>query len=323
MTLQQMEYLLTVIEEKKITLAAQKCFISQSAMSQQLKKVEEEVGAILFYRQGGLWLPTEAGEVLLKNFRKILDIYEQSIKKIHQDPNLLAPEISLAMPSSRASFSFAEIYSAFRQKYPSRNLKLIEASFSQIPELIAAGAADMGLFVSPSLIPAEFSKSLQYHPLCPERFVVIALKEQPHARKAAQSHGSLPMKFLNGEKLVMYAKSQFLRQTIDGFFEKYHIHPLESFSFDSTTTCIQFVRNGFGCAIIPEMLSKDSSASDLAIFQLTPPIQWELGILTQKQRSLSLVEQNCILLIRDVISFCSFEQPVEQSNDPAAVFFNT
>ena len=53
MTLQQMKYLLTLKEEKKITLAAQKCFISQSAMSQQLKKVEEEVGAILFYRQGG------------------------------------------------------------------------------------------------------------------------------------------------------------------------------------------------------------------------------------------------------------------------------
>ncbi|MEY8338569.1 LysR family transcriptional regulator [Lachnospiraceae bacterium 62-35] len=288
MTLQQMKYLIMLEQEKKITQAAEKCFISQSAFSQQLRKIEQEVGERLFFRQNNIWFPTEAGKILLEGFGRILDIYDISIRQMKELSRHVPEEICLTMPSSRAAFVFADIYSVFKREYPACALKLMEAPFVDVPRLVSSGLADMGLFVSKGFLAADISEKLQYYPLYTEPFVIIARKEHPLARKASLADGKLDMEYLNSEKLIMYGKNLFLRQTIDSFFERYHVMPQEIISFDSTTTCIQFVRNGFGCAIIPEMLSH--GVTDLVICSLNPAIAWELGIIFRRQRPMTRAE---------------------------------
>ncbi len=72
MDTKQIEYILKIAEENNITKAADKLYITQSALNQQLLKLEKELGTPLFHRSRVNWRPTEAGEVYLRNARQIL-----------------------------------------------------------------------------------------------------------------------------------------------------------------------------------------------------------------------------------------------------------
>ena len=69
MDLRQLEYIVQIAEENNITRAAERLYITQSALNQQLLKLEKELGVSLFHRSRTDWHPTEAGEILLK-FKK-------------------------------------------------------------------------------------------------------------------------------------------------------------------------------------------------------------------------------------------------------------
>ena len=72
MDLKQIEYILKIAEEQNITHAAEKLFITQSALNQQLLKLEKELGTPLFYRSRTDWHPTPAGEIYLNAAKDIL-----------------------------------------------------------------------------------------------------------------------------------------------------------------------------------------------------------------------------------------------------------
>ena len=124
MTIEQMEYMLTLEQEKKIYLAAKKCFISQSALSQQLTKIEKEAGFPLFLRENNQYVPTTEGRVLLDGFQKIMYIYKAAMCEARQQQSLSERIITLGMPSMRAATLFTYIYPRFKERFPGYELKL-------------------------------------------------------------------------------------------------------------------------------------------------------------------------------------------------------
>ena len=75
MDTRQIEYILKIAEENNITRAADKLFITQSALNQQLLKLEKELGTPLFHRSRTNWHLTEAGETYVKNAKEILEYF--------------------------------------------------------------------------------------------------------------------------------------------------------------------------------------------------------------------------------------------------------
>ena len=89
MDLKQIEYILKIAEEQNITHAAEKLFITQSALNQQLLKLEKELGTPLFYRSRTDWHPTPAGEIYLNAAKDILLIKKNAYNQIHDLSDLL------------------------------------------------------------------------------------------------------------------------------------------------------------------------------------------------------------------------------------------
>lgn len=83
MDLKQIEYILKIAEEQNITHAAEKLFITQSALNQQLLKLEKELGTPLFYRSRTDWHPTPAGEIYLNAAKDILLIKKNAYNQIY------------------------------------------------------------------------------------------------------------------------------------------------------------------------------------------------------------------------------------------------
>ena len=83
MDFRECEYMVEIAKENNITKAAKNLFISQSALNQQLLKLEKELGTQLFVRSRTDWHPTEAGEAYLQGARKALLIKQDTYKKIY------------------------------------------------------------------------------------------------------------------------------------------------------------------------------------------------------------------------------------------------
>ena len=87
MDLKQIEYILKIAEENNITHAAEKLFITQPALNQQLLKLEKELGTPLFHRSRSNWRLTEAGEIYVKNAKQILQIKKNTYEQIRDVAN--------------------------------------------------------------------------------------------------------------------------------------------------------------------------------------------------------------------------------------------
>ena len=83
MSLQSVEYVIAIAEEKSLSRAAERLLISQAALSQHVKKLEKELDARLFERRHGHLALTDAGRVYVNGVRRVLDIYNKAMYQIY------------------------------------------------------------------------------------------------------------------------------------------------------------------------------------------------------------------------------------------------
>ena len=147
MKLRQFQYVVEVINNgMNVTAAAQKLFTSQPGVSSQIKRLEEELGVIIFERSGkhinGL---TPEGKLLSQRFVKILEQVE-NVKKVAEDfshPD--AGVLSIATTHTQARYVLPPIITKFRERYPNVQLQINQGTPEQIASLTDSGGADIGL----------------------------------------------------------------------------------------------------------------------------------------------------------------------------------
>lgn len=292
MTIEQMEYMLTLEQEKKIYLAAKKCFISQSALSQQLTKIEKEAGFPLFLRENNQYVPTAEGRVLLDGFQKIMYIYKAAMCEARQQQSLSERIITLGMPSMRAATLFTYIYPRFKERFPGYELKLQEMPVADSPEMLKRRMIDFSIFSPAYSIPMDYQRYYTYYPVAQEELVLIAPQNHPFSKLAGENNHTLDLQLLNGENMALYGESSIVRGIIDSSFTAHHIQCRNIISFKSCNTIIQFVKKGLALSIIPHMFA--TADMDLTAIHLTPPITQEIGLLSLKQPKRADIEE-CVL----------------------------
>ena len=101
MDLKQIEYMVKIADEKSITRAAEKLFLTQSALNQQLLRLERELGVQLFKRTKSDWAPTPAGEIYLEGARDILGIRRRTYNRISDLANTKKGYLSIGFTPGR------------------------------------------------------------------------------------------------------------------------------------------------------------------------------------------------------------------------------
>src|SRR3712207_2288590 len=118
MELRQLRYLLTIAEESSFTRAAEKLFVSQSALSQQIKLLESELGVQLLDRSGRKVLLTPAGGALLRQTRRALNALDEATVEIDELEALQRGELIVAAVETVVAYVIPEAVSQFAQRYP-------------------------------------------------------------------------------------------------------------------------------------------------------------------------------------------------------------
>ncbi len=160
MNLNQLEYFVSAAKHLNFTKAAQECYISQTAMTQQMQALEKKLGIKLFVRDKHHIELTTAGTVYLKEARAILKRSDEAIRLARMASKGMDGEIGIGFISGFGQSDCYEILRGFHEAFPNIKLKLYRDTMSGLMEAIQRGECDVAFTVQPHQRSYETMKHL-------------------------------------------------------------------------------------------------------------------------------------------------------------------
>lgn len=142
----QMEYFLAIAEEKSLTRAAERLYISESALSQFLNKLSQSGLPKLFLYTGGEMTLTDAGKIYLNGVRTILKIRQDAMRRMLSPEQAVYPPLRIALLQSLHPVFYQTILPAFKQEFPSVLVDIRTLSYMNISEMLEENKIDMVIY---------------------------------------------------------------------------------------------------------------------------------------------------------------------------------
>lgn len=149
MNLQQLEYILAVDKFKSFSKAADYCNVTQATLSAMVKKLEEELGVILFDRKSQPIVTTEIGKEVLSEAQKVLLHTEKILDIAQQDKKQIAGKARIGIIPTIAGSLLPKIFHPILEKLPHLVLEIKEFTTENIIRKLREGSLDMGILATP------------------------------------------------------------------------------------------------------------------------------------------------------------------------------
>jgi len=242
MEISQLEVFLAVAQEKKFSRAAEKLFRTQSAVSQTIRKLEDELGEPLFDRSSRDVVPTDTGRVLLEYAEKLVNLRGDAQQALREVREVLAGKLVINA-NEFTSLYLLPVLAEFRRLHPGIRITVQRSLGSRIPDEVLRHSAELGV--------------LSYDPDEPQlRSYVVYLDElafvvPPDHPLAGADHVSI--RDLGAESFVAHTVSSPYRDKVLQAFKR-HRTPLHMDAELPTLQAIkQFVAMGNGVAFMPSI----------------------------------------------------------------------
>jgi LysR family hydrogen peroxide-inducible transcriptional activator len=277
MNLQQLEYIVSVEEERHFVRAAKKCFVTQATLSMMIKKLEDELGLKLFDRSTQPVTPTKEGKEIIERAKKILA--ETSLLKdfASEQKDGMTGEVRLAIIPTLAPYLLPLFIKPFTVKFPKLKITIYDQNTDDIMKHLKNGDADIGILATPLNDAA-----LTEHPLFYEEFFAYAAKNE----KLPAKKYILP-KDINSNHLWLLEESHCMRNQLLNFCTLKKKDPENAtmiYKAGSIETLIHFVDNNEGITILPLLATQrltGSQKTKLREFAPPKPVR-EISLVTVK-----------------------------------------
>ncbi|MZQ80942.1 LysR family transcriptional regulator [Paenibacillus sp. 5J-6] len=296
MELKQLEYIIQIAEDNNITRAAEKLFITQSALNQQLLKLENELGTQLFVRSRNNWHLTQAGTIYVENAKSILLIKKETYNKINDLLEIKEGTLKIGLTPERGTDMFAAIYPGFYNKYPKVKIEPLEMTVKEQQHAISQGNLDIG-FVT--LQQTQKTKDA-YMPICSEELILCIPSSHPLAHLGGRLGEPLPEISLNHfveDSFAVMRKGSTLREIYDDLLAEDDISPPILLETRSCQTLFELVAEGICCSVLP--ISYASSLSNVSYFSLLQHPVWEIAASYKKDSYLNQAAKELIALCKE------------------------
>lgn len=271
MELRQLRYFVAVAEELNFSRAAGRIYMSQPALSQQIRKLEEELGVALFDRTNNRIRLTEAGRILLENSRKVLVQVEQTSRAVREAGGAESNRLKVGFPEYANHTRVADVLQAFRRRYPYVELEehemfTLQQTLQQVDDL-REGRLDVGFMLGPvgeDALETEHVLDIE---------LVAAL---PEAHPLAD-RDELSMKELSGERLILFSR-KFHPRSYDyvvgccreAGFEPDVLQRKEPQLYSGSTT-YRMVASGLGVGVVARPVVSGARTSGVVFKPLLDP----------------------------------------------------
>ncbi|MDO7905012.1 LysR family transcriptional regulator [Paenibacillus sp. JX-17] len=269
MEIRQLMYTLQIAAEKNFSRAAEKLHIAQPSLSQQLSKLENELGVRLFQRNTSSVELTHAGESFVAQAQKIVDAVELLRQEMDDISQLRKGRVVVGSMPITGSHLLPHVLPAFRQSYPDIEIALLEDSSMHLEKLTASGQTDLSLLSLPLT-----ETSLTYIPIGEERIDLAVPPNHPLAQRPLGTDGIQRVKLseLREEPFVLLKKGQGLRKLTFDLCANAGFEPQVVFESNNIETIQSLVATGMGVTLVPHFIARATRSEFVpAYLQLEEP----------------------------------------------------
>jgi DNA-binding transcriptional LysR family regulator len=280
LTLHQLKLFHTVAQHLSYTRAAEQLYLSQPAVSQQIKTIEQQIGLRLFVRHGRGIVLTPEGRELLRHVERLLALFAETAPLVRDVHQLKRGTVSMGASASAGTYVVPVLLGAFHARYPGIHITLTVANHPVIEECLLKHQVDL---VVVSLIEQHERFVIEH--LAPYELVVVASPSHPLTERSA-----LPLDVLEGETLLQREQGAGTRYTTEQFFTQAGIVLPSSLEFGSNEAIKEGAIAELGIAILPlESVADEVARGDLVILDVQGfPLERHWYVVHLKGRRLSL-----------------------------------
>lgn len=243
MELRTLHYFITVAQELNITRAAEKLNMSQPPLSNQIKGLEEELGAQLLIRGKRHLELTEEGALLLRRALQIQELTDKTRQEIASLREGMTGTIYLSMVEGQAPFLAAKWIAGFREEFPRVRYNLWNGSSDDVLDRLRKGLADLAVIAAP-----YDTEHLEGFPVGREPWAAMLHPDHPLARGSGDA---IPLSSLVGEPLIVPSRKSRV-EAIRHWFGEIGAEPRILCEMSNYMDAAALTSQGVGISIFPQ-----------------------------------------------------------------------
>ncbi len=282
MEIHQLRYFVAVAEQEGFSRAAEHCHVAQPSLSQQIQRLERELGHRLFDRLGRRTVLTEAGRAFLPRARRVLEELREAREALAQDLESGQGPLAVGAIPTMAPFLLPPVLERFRQDYPACELTVREDLTERLVEAVAASEIDFAIASTPV-------DHLQ---------IEVEVVGRERLLLATSRHGTAPplrLTDLSEQPTVVLYEVHCLGRQIRELCSLARVQPRIVCRGTQLSTVQQMVALGMGVSLVPEMCARADASSTLRYQQLSgEQPEREISVLWRKGRSRSALARSFV-----------------------------
>lgn len=300
MTLTQLEYIIAVDNHRSFARAARSCHVTQPTLSMQVKKLEEDMGVLIFDRSKKPILTTDIGQRLITQARAILRESNRIYELIQEEQDTVKGELRVGVIPTLGPYLLPQFLPRFMNQYPEVQLNIQELLSEDILQKLKADQLDMGLLVTPLNVDGFMEIPLFY-----ETFVVYMSTSHP----LSEQH-KIDFDDLNIEDMWLLQEGHCFRSQVVNICGEEQRETQRGLRFESGSleTLRRIVEKQYGYTLLPELatmeLSEELYNRHVRTFRNPQPVR-EVSIVLRrsfmKRRLVDILEKAILDAVPDIL----------------------
>ncbi|WP_042471543.1 LysR family transcriptional regulator [Bacillus ndiopicus] len=288
MDIRQLRYFIAIVEEQKISAAAERLHISQPPLSQHLKAMEQELDAKLIERNGRFFEVTEAGKTLYKYALQMTQLMEEAQAEVKEIGNGGSGILKIGVNTLSVS-KLSDVLQQFKQLYPNVTYKIQQNESAYLCRLVRERHVELAFI----RLPLEL-----------EDFSVVHLYTEPFyfitSQKQFPLHEEISLIDIQQESLILPSTEGLgLHYLIWEAFSRQQIQPNIISECSDITLLLKLVEANFGTAIVPESVLKQHHLNNIYTYKIdSSSLASSVGLIWLKNHYLSKTAQNFVELFK-------------------------
>lgn len=268
MDIRHLKTLIAIADYGTFGAAGEAVFLSQSAVSQQVRIIEEFLGVKIFDRTVRPPALTAQGVMVLEGARKIVKEYDRITRKMSGDG--LSGRLVIGAIRASIKGALPKALAILRHRYPRLRIQLHTGSSSDLIAKVEHGSLDAAI----APMDTKLNETLNWLPYTSEPLMVIADMDTKGNTDIGLLENSPYIKYFNHSSVALMIDTEIQRRNMQVHAEIYS---------DALDTIIRIVEHGLGVSVLPEPRGGESFPANIRKIPFgDPPLKRQLGIIYQK-----------------------------------------
>lgn len=287
MNLIQIKYFNQTIKCNSVSLAAQKLFVTQPAVTKQLKLIEEEIGSKLFYKKNNTLKLTTSGNLLFEKSHEILSLMAELEDDLKNIETIHPEKIIVGCGSLAARYALPCIIKKILEKFPDNDISIFECGSNEMGSLVANETIDFGIGFQAKINP----RHVGFEKLFSSKFKVIC-----STKNSIAELDIVKIEDLLANSFISYNANSVITNLLKNNLPKDNLN--EVLNAQNSETIIKYVQLDLGVSIVPDYILKLLQPTGIAIREFDIELSIDIGIFKDKNRYLSPTHLESVDMIK-------------------------